>query len=128
MGGRVAAPSGPTREMFGEADMEVAHETDRQSRCSGRRVAHGCGARSTATRPAEAGIRASTDAGWDVPDDDGRRHDGREWDDARRNDGHDGIAERLAADDADARRDDEGDGRSHAEVREDDGERPALAR
>src|SRR5207248_5844835 len=87
MGGRVAAPSGPTREMLGEADMEVSHEADRQSRCSGRRVAHRCGARSTAARPAEAGIRASTDAGWDVPDDDGRRHDGWGWDDGRRNDG-----------------------------------------
>src|SRR5437764_15164364 len=99
MRSRVAAATRPTREMLGEVEMEVSYEADRQSCCTGRRIARWCGSRSTAAGPAEAGIRAS-DAGWDVPNDVGRRC-GRGWDDGRRNDGHDGILERLAADDAD---------------------------
>src|SRR5436309_2359779 len=54
-------------------------------------------------------------------------HAGRHVPDDGRHDGDDGRTVRLAPNDADARRDDEGDGRHSAEVREDDGGRRKVA-
>src|SRR2546428_11658748 len=55
----------------------VSHEADRQSRWSGHRIAHGGRSRSAAATSAQAGGRAVAGARRAVPDDVGRRHEGR---------------------------------------------------